>query len=110
MPSRAVAEPLCVDSKTIYETPTTVGGTWTYTTTGITGEKFIRQIVIRTTLTTTFDFKITDANGVMIRQFNLCTGVVNDITPTPVTDNFTILISSSVPDDTYEVMIKVCSS
>jgi hypothetical protein len=118
MPSRAVAEPICVDSTTIHETPTTTGGggpggpgSWTYTTTGITGEKFIRQIVVRSTSpTTTFDFEIIDANGVMIRQFLICTGVINDVTPTPVTDNFTVNLFNVIPNDTFEILIKVCSS
>jgi len=111
MPSRAVAgEKVCLTQ--IYKTPTTVSGGWSYSPSSeyvlCTKERFIHQILVRSTsATTTFDFTVTDANGVVIRQFLTCTGVSNDVTPTPVTGDFTLTIANATPDDTFAVLIKI---
>lgn len=114
MPSRAVAEPR-VTLLQIHKTPTTVAGVWSYTASSEYAisyrERTMRQILIRSTVsTTTFDFKVTDANGVLIRQFLSATGVINDVTPTPVTGDFTLDIFNASPDDSFEVLVKLGES
>jgi hypothetical protein len=111
MPSRVVAVGKVCPTQ-IYKTPTPTSGSWSYTLSSeftlCTKERTINQMLVRsTTGTTTFDFKVTDANGAVIRQFNACTGVTNDVTPTPVTGDFTLSITNSSVDEQFYVLIKL---
>jgi hypothetical protein len=111
MPSRAVAVGKVCPTQ-VYKTPTPTSGTWSYTLSSefilCTRERTINQMLVRaTTDTTTFDFQVTDANGALIRQFNACTGVTNDVTPTPVTGDFTISILNASVDEPFSVLIKI---
>jgi hypothetical protein len=111
MPSRAVAGgKVCLTQ--VYKTPTPSSGSWSWTASSeftlCTKERAIHQILVRsTTPTTTFDFTITDSNGVLIRQFLTCTGVTNDVTPTPVTGDFTIAILNASVDEPFTVLLKL---
>ena len=111
MPSRYEAEGRVCPTQ-IYKTPTPSSGSWSYTLSDefnlCTKERMIHQILVRTTTaTTTFDFKVTDSNGVLIRQFLACTGVCNDVTPTPVTGDFTLDIENASVDEPFSVLIKI---
>ena len=111
MPSRAIAGGKVCPTQ-IYKTPTPTAGYWSYTLSSeftlCTKERMIHQMLIRsTTATTTFDFKVTDANGVLIRQFLSCTGVSNDVTPTPVTGDFTLTIENASVDEPFSVLVKI---
>lgn len=114
MPSRATAEgKVCLTQ--IHKTPTPTAGSWTYTASSeyvlCSRERFIRQILCRTTTsTTTFDFVVTDANNVVIRQFLSATGVVNDVTPTPVTGDLTLTITNASVDEPFDVLVKLADT
>ena len=111
MPSRAVAtQRTCPDQ--VHKTPTPVLGAWSYTLSSeytLCGrERFINQILVRsTTPTTTFEVYLTDANAVIVRTFAGATGVVNDITPTRITNDWTISIAAASVDEPFDVLVKL---
>jgi hypothetical protein len=111
MPSRAVAvQRTCPDQ--IHKTPTPTAGAWSYTLSSeytlCPRERFINQILVRsTTPTTTFEVYLTDANAVVVRQFTGATGVVNDITPTRITNDWTISIAAASADEPFDVLVKL---
>jgi hypothetical protein len=98
----------------IYKTPTPSGGKWQYSTeTEFSGHRmnprFIRQILTRsTTPTTTYDCLIYDEEGVQIRRFITATGIVNDLTPTPIRGHVTIAIDNASADEPFEVLMIFC--
>ena len=111
MPSRAVATVRsCPDS--IHKTPTPVAGAWSYTLSSeytlCSRERFINQILVRsTTTTTTFAVYLIDANAVTVRTFTGATGVVNDITPTRITNDWTIAIAAASVNEPFDVTVKI---
>jgi hypothetical protein len=111
MPSRAVATVRsCPDE--VYKTPTPVAGTWSYTLSSeyvlCSRHRFINQILVRsTTPTTTFEVYLTDANAVTVRTFTGVTGVVNDITPTRITNDWTISIAAASVNEPFDVLVKL---
>lgn len=98
----------------IYKTPTPSSGAWQYSTeTEFRGHRmnprFIRQILVRsTTSTTTFDVLIFDEEGVQIRRFITATEIVNDLTPTPIRGYITIAIANASVDEPFEVLLIFC--
>lgn len=111
MPSRNVAAGrTCPDQ--IYKTPTPVAGTWSYTLSSeyalCPRDRFLNQILVRsTTATTTFDVFITDMNGILVRQFTGAQGVVNDMTPTRITRDWTITVDNASLDEVFNVLVKI---
>jgi hypothetical protein len=111
MPSRANATARsCPDE--VYKTPTPTSGDWSYTLSSeytlCSRHRFINQILVRsTTSTTTFNLYIVDANAVIVRQFLNATGVVNDVTPTRITNDWTVQIEGSSVDEPFTVLIKL---
>lgn len=111
MPSRAMAQQrTCPDQ--IHKTPTPTAGAWSYTLSSeytlCSRDRFINQILVRsTTASTTFEVYLTDSNSVVVRQFTGCTGVVNDITPTRITNDWTIAIAAASVDEPFDVLIKL---
>jgi len=111
MPSRATATVRsCPDQ--VHKTPTPVAGAWSYTLSSeytlCARERFINQLLVRsTTPTTTFAVSLIDANAVTVRTFTGVTGVVNDITPTRITNDWTISIASASVNEPFDVLVKL---
>ena len=92
--------------------PTTSGGKWSGNTNQPNPSnyrmqgKYLQHIYVRSkTSTTTFDVIIRDEEDFQIRRFLGATGIVNDLTPTPVMGPISISIENASVDEQFEVLL-----
>ncbi len=94
-----------------YDEVTPASGSWSGdTASALYGYRmapyFIRHLVVRAaTSSTTFNLYLKDAEGFILRSWLNCTGVINDLTPTPIKGPITVEITGASADELFKVYI-----
>lgn len=85
------------------------GGSWSGNTLKrVPPQSILRHIFVKSaSALTTFDVLIYDRDNIPIRRFGGATQIVNDLTPTPVTDGgpITVSIENSSADENFIVLV-----
>uniref|UniRef100_A0A6M3J2Z2 Uncharacterized protein n=1 Tax=viral metagenome TaxID=1070528 RepID=A0A6M3J2Z2_9ZZZZ len=85
-----------------------VAGFWSGNTLKVLGDLCQQIYVKAATSTTVFDVSIIDPDTISIRKFTNITGVMNDLTPFPMSGINTIEIdNATVVDETFTVLVCV---
>lgn len=86
---------------------TTVSGEWSANTEKIIGDMGQQIYAKAATSTTTFDVVVTNSDDVEVRKFTNLTGVVNDLTPFPMSGIHTVAIENASADEAFTVRLCV---
>uniref|UniRef100_A0A6M3L572 Uncharacterized protein n=1 Tax=viral metagenome TaxID=1070528 RepID=A0A6M3L572_9ZZZZ len=86
---------------------TPVSGFWSANTLKVLGDLCQQIYVKATTSTTVFDVSIIDPDSITVRKFTNIVGVMNDITPFPMSGINTIEIDNATVDEPFTVLVCV---
>ena len=89
---------------------TVSAGTWSGNTQNIGGGILLHIVVQATTVTTTFDFSITDSNSIVIKKWTGITDELNEEVYIPVEGKYTLTISNASADEVFEVYLGIDES
>ena len=65
-----------------------------------------RQVYVKSaTSSTVFDFTITDEDDIDVRTFTDITGVINDLTQTPLKGTITLAITNATADEGFTILL-----
>ena len=95
---------------TVYKfkaSPTPATGDWSDNTENIIGDMGQQIYVKATTSTTVFDVVITNSDDIEVRKFTDVTGVLNDLTPFPMSGIHTVAIENATVDEEFKVRLCV---
>ena len=85
----------------------TVLGEWSGNTANIIGDMGQQVYAKATTATTTFDVVVTNSDDVEVRKFTDVTGVLNDLTPFPMSGIHTVAIENASRNEGFTVRLCV---
>lgn len=86
---------------------TTGSGEWSGNTAKIIGDLCYQIYAKAATSTTTFDVVITNSDDFQVRKFTNLTGVMNDLTPTPMSGIHTFAIENASRLEAFTIRLCV---
>jgi hypothetical protein len=95
---------------TVYEHRTsliTSAGSTSTTSLNILGGLCRQVLITAATSTTVFRAYITDSQGLVKRNYGMCTGELNDVTFLPMSGYHKVNILNASPDDTFKIYIGI---
>lgn len=92
------------------KTVTVSSGAWSGNTQKIIGGVLLHVVVQAATATTTFDFSITDEDGIVIKEWTDNTDELNEEVYIPMSGIYTLAISNSSEDEVFKVYLGIDES
>lgn len=83
----------------------TSSGYWGGNTLRVIGDLCYQLYVKAASSGTVFDVTVTDPDSIVVRKFTNVVGVLNDLTPFPMSGVNTVEIDNSTADETFTVLL-----